>query len=384
MESEQSTVDQVVEVLGRVPLFQGLPRTDLERIAGLVRPREIEPEELVFREGDPGDRFYIIFTGAVEILKERPRGDHERLAVKRSGEAFGEMSLLTDAPRSASVRAIEPTRILTVSKEDFASLLGGESIALRLMRSLAKSLRALDVRFAARETGADGDALRQFSLLLQRGLLPREAPTVDGFQLMGGTARGSASFGNSLWDSFGHTTCRLAVMDVKGTELPPGHLLSIARALVREVGRDGSFDDLLTRLSGSVFDNLFEGLDECVEVGVLEISDGQVKWSAAGDQPAVLVRGSGDVEHFKAHGPPLGILPRFDYDHTDFELASGDVLLVFSEAEPALVRGAIELVKGHADEPVAALGANLEAALGKVKDQGDDGEDVSFIVVRRS
>src|SRR5438132_104073 len=97
--------DQVVDVLQGVPLFQGLPRTDLERIARLVKGRKVEAAELIFKEGDAGDKFYIVFSGSVEIIKERARGDTERLAVKRGGEAFGEMSLLSDAPRSASVRA---------------------------------------------------------------------------------------------------------------------------------------------------------------------------------------------------------------------------------------------------------------------------------------
>ena len=122
--STGTATQQVVDVLGRVPLFQGLPRADLERIAELVNPREVQEGEFLFREGDPGDKFYIVFSGAVEILKERPLGDHERLAVKRSGEAFGEMSLLNDAPRSASVRAVEATRLLSVSRGEFDDLLG--------------------------------------------------------------------------------------------------------------------------------------------------------------------------------------------------------------------------------------------------------------------
>src|SRR2546430_14120916 len=179
--------DQVVDVLQGVPLFQGLPRTDLERIAHLVKGRKVEAGELIFKEGDAGDKFYIVFSGSVEIIKERARGDTERLAVKRGGEAFGEMSLLSDAPRSASVRATESTQLLVVSRKDFDDLLGGESLALRLMQGLAKALRALDVRFAARESSVQGpgnaDVMRDFARVVQRGLVPRQLPDAEGFEL---------------------------------------------------------------------------------------------------------------------------------------------------------------------------------------------------------
>ncbi|HUH13142.1 MAG TPA: cyclic nucleotide-binding domain-containing protein, partial [Longimicrobiales bacterium] len=162
------TVEQVVPLLEKVPLFQGLQREDLERIAGLVRGRSVRENELLFREGDPGDKFYIVFKGAIEILKERPRGEHDRLAIKRAGEPFGEMSLLTDASRSASARAVEPTDLLAVAKADFDRLLGGETLTVRMMRQLAKALQSLDVRFAAKEAGggSGADALRQFSRLV--------------------------------------------------------------------------------------------------------------------------------------------------------------------------------------------------------------------------
>jgi CRP-like cAMP-binding protein len=61
----------------RPPVPVGLPRTDLQRIARLMKPRTLGADEFPFREGDAGDWFYVAFDGAVEILKERPLGDHE-------------------------------------------------------------------------------------------------------------------------------------------------------------------------------------------------------------------------------------------------------------------------------------------------------------------
>lgn len=384
--SAETATENVVEVLGRVPLFQGLPRADLERIAELVTPREARAGEFLFREGDPGDKFYIVFSGAVEILKERPLGDHERLAVKRSGEGFGEMSLLNDAPRSASVRAVEDTRLLTVARSEFDALLGGESLAVRLMRGLARALRALDVRFAAREAGGGGgDAFRQFGRLVLRGLEPADVPQAEGYRIAAGTARDDVDGGGSLWDGFTTEDGRtlFAVMDVKGTGLPPAYLIAITRAILREVGPEERFETLLRRLNNATFRNLFEGLDECVEAAVIEIRDGTLRWACAGDQPAVILRADGSVEDAATHGPPLGILPHFDYDVQELTLEPGDTLLAFSEAPAGLVKGAVELARGRKEAEPAELAHLIQTALLKIQSRGAE-TDVAFVVVRKT
>lgn len=384
--STETATEHVVEVLGRVPLFQGLPRSDLERIAELVAPREVNAGEFLFREGDDGDKFYIVFDGAVEILKERPLGDHERLAVKRGGEAFGEMSLLNDAPRSASVRAVEDSRLLSVSRSQFDNLLGGESIAVRLMRGLARALRALDVRFAAREAGGGGgDAFRQFGRLVLHGLEPAEAPQAEGFRVAGATARDEAVGGGSLWDGFTTEDGRtlLALMDVKGTGLPPAYLIAITRALLREVGPEEPFGSLLRRLNAATFRNLFEGVDECVEAALIEIHEGRIHWACAGDQPGMILRSDGSVENAPTHGPPLGILPHFDYDTQELVLEPGETLLAFSEAPGGLVKGAVELVRGRAEAEPAELARLLQTAFQKIQSRGAE-TDVAFVVVRKT
>lgn len=379
------TAEKVIEVLGRVPLFQGLPRADLERIADLVQPRVVGAEEFLFREGDPGDKFYIVFDGAVEILKERPLGDHELLAVKRGGEAFGEMALLTQAPRSASVRAMEKTRLLSVAKTDFEELLGGESLSVRLLRGLAKALRSLDIRFAARHVGSGGDALDEFGKLVLRGLEPRSAPQAEGYRIAGASARDESTAGASLWDGFTTDDGRtmLAVMDVKGTGLPPAHLIAVTRALFREIGPRVPAARVLSRLNSATFENLFEGLDECVETAFIHIQNGTLAWSCAGDQPAVIVRADGSTDDPPTYGPPLGIVPHFDYSSAPLHLGPGDTLLAFSEARPALVKGAVDLARDRAGAEPAELARLLQAGVEQVQSQGS-GSDVSFVVLRKT
>lgn len=380
--------DRVIELLGRVPLFQGLPRDDLDRIADLVEGRELGEGEMLFREGDPGDKFYIVFSGGVEVLKERPRGDHERLAVKRAGEAFGEMSLLNDAPRSASIRAVEPTELLFVTREKFDELLGGESLAVRLMRGLAKALRALDVRFAARAGGMGGggaDALREFSRVVQHGLLPRRAPEVEGYDVAIATSQSDEGIGQALWDVFRleDGTTVLATFEVRGGGLPPAHVLAVARALLRQIARhEHDVGGMLSRLNGALAENLYEGLDECVEVGLVTLAPDRAVWTAAGDQPGLLIRTDGETEELQPAGPALGILPEFGFGTTELPLESGDLLLFVSDADKGVLRGAGDLVHKRRDEAPAKLLSLLERALNQV-DGRDPELDLTLALVRR-
>lgn len=385
------TDEQVVELLGRVPLFRGLPDTELWSIAALARPRALGKNEMLFREGDPGDRFYIVYAGAVEVLKERPLGDHERLAVKRTGEAFGEMSLLNDAPRSASVRALEPTELLVVSRNDFNALLGESALAIGLLRSLAKSLRSLDIRYTAALGGEPvaTDGLVQFSRVVQHSLLPKHVPHVPGFDLGLAVARDDETAGRSLYDvmPFGNGGALVALLEVKGTGLPPGHLLGLTRALLRQLA-DGPVDDigsLMSDLNDALGENLFAGLDECVNAALVSLSPNRPPvMCVAGQHTVCVIRGGdGELGELKSQGPALGILPGFGFDSRPVELGTGDLLLLTSEIDGGLKRGVHALAADRREESVAQLTGQLQNALVRARGMRDPGQDVAVLLTRR-
>lgn len=383
--SAETAAAEVVRILGRVPLFQGLPSADLERIAALARPRDLKAGEFLFREGDAGDRFFLVTDGAVEILKERPLGDHERIGVKRGGESFSEMSLLVDGARTTSVRGLEDSRLLSVSRVDFDELLGGETLAVRLINGLARALRAREARYTSRQSVGGADALREFGHQVLGGLEPDGAPQAEGFRIAGATARGEAVDGGSLWDVLttedGHT--RLTLLDVKGTGLPPAHLIAVTRALFQELGTVEPLETLLRRLNAATFKNLFEGLDECVDAAVIEVGPGGVRWTCAGEQPALILRADGSTEDAPTHGPPLGILPQFQYDVSRIEVGPGDVFLAFTMAPPALVKGAVDLVRERRESEPAELVRLIRSAFEKIQARGAE-SDIAFIVIKKA
>jgi CRP-like cAMP-binding protein len=379
-------LDQVLGLLEKVPLFQGVLRADLQRIAQILRGRSAKAGELIFREGDAADRFYIVYSGAVELLHERPRGEHEVLAVRRVGEGFGELALLTQTQRVATARALEPTNLLVIMRQQFVDLLGGDTLAVRLLRTLAQALRTHNVRLGAREIapGASPDTLRDFNRALHQNLLAQHLPIVGGFDVAAGMVQDDDGNHQALWCAAPSSSAPLfAVMDMKGTSLPPAHLLAVTRSLLFEVVRvDEPLGTWMTRLNEALTRNLFDGLDACVDLGMVGFRGGVASVCIGGQEPGVVVRAQGATEPIGQHGPALGILPSFDYPHFDLQLESGDAVILFSQGDPSLMRGAADLLRARQSEAVAETAAVLKSALGRAHDFRK-GNDIAFVLARK-
>lgn len=108
------------ELLRDDPIFTPLPLATLERITQDLVPLEFAGGDEVITQGEAGDRFYLIDTGRVEVLED---GAHRRF--EGPGESFGEIALLRDTPRTATVRTTEPTRFLTLERERFITAVTG-------------------------------------------------------------------------------------------------------------------------------------------------------------------------------------------------------------------------------------------------------------------
>jgi CRP/FNR family cyclic AMP-dependent transcriptional regulator len=129
-----------VPVLGEVPLFRGLAKRHLRRIARLGRVRRFAPGAAIVRAGDRGMSFYVLLDGEARVV---PRsGPRSRL---KAGDCFGEMALLDESPRSADVVAESDVLSLTINRSAFTKLLRGEpELARALLRTLAARLRTAE------------------------------------------------------------------------------------------------------------------------------------------------------------------------------------------------------------------------------------------------
>jgi CRP/FNR family cyclic AMP-dependent transcriptional regulator len=139
----------VVELLGRVPVFSTLEPTDLERIAQMALPRQFEPGQAVFREGDQSDTCYVVREGHARAVRSHGDGRTITLATFGPGDIFGELAMFEDERRSATVEAIEPTSVIAVLGPDMRRLMNEHpQIAARLVIALGRRLRETNERLS--------------------------------------------------------------------------------------------------------------------------------------------------------------------------------------------------------------------------------------------
>jgi CRP-like cAMP-binding protein len=140
---------EIVELLGRVPVFAALDLEDLERIAGLAVPRSFEPGRVVFREGDASDTCYIVRSGSARAVREHPDGRTITLANFGQGDIFGELAMFEDERRSATVETVHATEVVAVLGPDMRRLMiEHPQIAMRLVIALGRRLRDTNERLA--------------------------------------------------------------------------------------------------------------------------------------------------------------------------------------------------------------------------------------------
>ncbi len=140
-------------------LFAVLSSEEQARLCASGRPMRFGPGETIVREGEPGDSLFLLLSGEVEVRKRGADGSEAAVAVLPAGEVFGEMTLLLDAPRSATVRAAAETDLLEVERSCFTELLQHNPQLLeRLAKQVEERQAALNT-IGSSSNGSEASAL---------------------------------------------------------------------------------------------------------------------------------------------------------------------------------------------------------------------------------
>jgi len=138
--------DARVDALRALPLFEFCSKRDLRRIAALADERTLDEGTALITEDEPGREFFVVLEGEVEV---RRRG--RRVARLSAGSYVGEIALLSRSPRTATVTAVTPLRVLTITAEAFVELLDElPELWLKVARTLADRVDADEAMDAVR------------------------------------------------------------------------------------------------------------------------------------------------------------------------------------------------------------------------------------------
>jgi CRP/FNR family cyclic AMP-dependent transcriptional regulator len=128
--------DTKVKALKGAPLFEGLSRKELAQLARVSEDLEVEPGTVLCKEGEVGHEFFVIVEGKVKVTRKG-----RRVSVRGGGDFVGEIALIEDVPRTATVTAETPVRLFVLTRKDFRHLLDEQpNVERKVMRVLARRL----------------------------------------------------------------------------------------------------------------------------------------------------------------------------------------------------------------------------------------------------
>ena len=131
-------------MLRSIPLFADLPDEDIESISNLAATRTYPKNTIIISEGDDSDSLYVVLSGKVKVFLSDDDGREIIINILGEGEYFGELALLDDAPRSASVMTSEECKLAVISKSSFEDcLFKNPQLSLRVIKELSKRMRSL-------------------------------------------------------------------------------------------------------------------------------------------------------------------------------------------------------------------------------------------------
>jgi CRP/FNR family cyclic AMP-dependent transcriptional regulator len=130
------------KILARAGLFQGVERSAVTALTKQLRPVDFPPGHVIFAEGEPGDRLYIIISGKVKIGRRYPDGRENLLTIMGPSDMFGELSIFDPGPRTSTATTITEVRAVSMDRDALRAWIADRpEIAGRLLRVLARRLR---------------------------------------------------------------------------------------------------------------------------------------------------------------------------------------------------------------------------------------------------
>src|SRR5215216_1668203 len=344
-------------LLARIPFFTDLPEDELDRIMAQLEVVNLRSGEILFREGDAGEHMYIVVSGDLEILKA-PNTDNE-LILNRvpQGEYIGEMSLITGAPRTASVRAHGDVVLLSMSRTQLMDLLQEhphlastmvhvlshrlDNTNVSTFRDLTEKNRQLQLAFdelkAAQELLIEKERLERelkVAAEIQMSILPDTLPLVESFDF-GGRILPARQVGGDFYDVFPLDHHRLGVLirDVADKGVPSAIFMARAHALIiAEADSSTSPGDVL-RMANKHITRLEKSTQFVTALyGVLDTKTGEFSYARAGHEPPLLLDPHGEV-HRIPHKPgmALGLWENIALDEYSLFLPKDSLLVMFTD-----------------------------------------------------
>jgi len=347
-----------VNLLAQIPLFTSLPGAELDRLMKELDVVNLDPGDILFREGDPGEHLYVVVEGELEILLA-PNTDNELiLNLIHTGEYIGEMSLLQPGGlRTASARARGNVVLLSMSRDQFKALLERHPelshamisvLSQRLdntnaatFRDLSEKNRQLQQAFdelkAAQEQLIEKERLeRELKVAadIQMSILPDVLPFHEHFDF-GGRILPARQVGGDFYDVFVLDDHKIGVLigDVADKGVPSAIFMARAHALIIAEADSATSPGDVLRMANKHITRLEKSTQFVTALyGVLDTQTGEFSYARAGHEPPLMLEEKGEVQRLPHKpGMALGLWENIALDEYSLFLPPGSLLVLFTD-----------------------------------------------------
>ena len=406
------------QLICQVPLFTALPPDELAYLAGHLRLVELPAGDVLFREGESTDHFYLLLEGRVGIVKSLGTSDERLLAQRGTGTLIGELSMfIHGGQHTATVLAHTPLRLLQMTLAEFDALLHRHpGLAYAMVGTLSQRLNEAEnhtIRDLREKNQALSDAYQALAAAqaqiieqerlerelevarsIQRSLLPRTLPSLPDYDF-GALMQPMSAVGGDFYDllDLGAGRLGIAVGDVSDHGVGAALFMAITVTLLRaEARRDAAPGDVLRRVNRQLLEVNDPGMFVTVLYGVLDLASGSFTYGRAGHERPVIYAGPGQLRHPpRARGGLLGIADDPPIDEQQVTLEPGGLLLLFTDGVveatdpggalfgPAGLQAALDTQPGA---PAQAVCDRVLACVGAYRGQASQQDDITLVAVK--
>lgn len=347
-----------INLLSKIPLFADLPPEELDQILAALDVKELAEREILFREGDSGEHFYIVMSGELEVLMAAGQMEELLLNVMREGEHFGEMGLIMPGGhRTATVRARVSSTLLSMSRDQFLNLtqrhleLSGSMVRVLSQRldatntqtfhDLTEKNKQLQIAYdelkAAQVQLIEKERLErelQVAADIQLSILPDELPELEEFGF-GARMLPARQVGGDFYDVFPVAEDHIGILigDVADKGIPSALFMARAHALIMAEADTGLSAGEVMQLVNRHITRLQKSTQfVTVLYGILDLKTHEFNYARAGHEPPLLLHPDGTVERIP-HGPgmALGLWDAIILDVRTITLYPGSTLLLYTD-----------------------------------------------------
>jgi serine phosphatase RsbU (regulator of sigma subunit) len=407
-------------LLKQVPLFQSLPDQELSFLAENLRVVAFKAGTFLFQEGDPGDHFYVILGGEVEVLKALADGDHYLIGIRGPGEYVGEMSLLNPSGlRTASLRARTAVETFEITRADFDALLSRQPnlaypmihvFSQRLTLSNDTTIHALrqkneqlsqayaELQAAQAQMLEKARLDRELDVArdIQQSMLPTILPRFPGFEF-GAIMKPARQVGGDFYDfvPLDGRHIGIAIADVSGKGVSAAMFMALSRSLLRaEASRTLSPQTVLQNVNRHLLDMNAANMFVTILYGVLDQVTHQFHYVRAGHEPPLLIEQDGRLSRIpNSQGQPVGLFATPLLEEQILTLTPGQTILFYTDGVTDQLNqednfwGTGQLykaVQSHQHEPAQVLCEQLFNEIYSYRGLSDQSDDITLVVVHAS